>query len=251
MKNYKYIIFIITIIGCNSISNESQIIETIQIRENQQVKLNDFIEEVEFIPLSKNIDIGLISKIVETKNFFILADLEFSFKILICDKKFNLISEINSYGEGLEEYLDIIDINFNEEKQLIEILTSKNFLQYNTNGNYVDSFNIPFFYIQSLIDISGNEYLTYSQNLELRFEIESDFLIKWNMENNEISTVSKHIKNMAVISTRDQNNMFKYNNAIYASHIYLDTIYVFENDEIKKIFLDFSKKNLPFSILLT
>lgn len=54
---------------------------------------------------------------------------------------------------------------------------------------------------------------------------------------------------MAVISTRDQNNMFKYNNAIYASHVYLDTIYVFENDKIKKIFLDFPKENLPFSIL--
>ena len=154
MKPTFLFILILLLTACQKPKDE---VKTIHIIEGKNLKLSEFIEEVSFISLPEEINGYSFDKFLESENYFILGDIQSSLKIYILTKNFELVSIINNYGEGPDQYQTMLNIAFNEESQLVEILTLKNILRYSIAGEFINSAEVPITWINnSAIPILNN-----------------------------------------------------------------------------------------------
>ncbi|UJP66913.1 6-bladed beta-propeller [Mongoliitalea daihaiensis] len=246
MKPTTIFIFILLLTACQKPKDE---VKTIHIIEGKNLKLSEFIEEVSFISLPEEVNGYSFDKFLESENYFILGDIQSSLNTYILSKNFELVSIINNYGEGPGQYLTVLNLAFNEESQLVEILTIKNVLRYSIDGEFINSAEVPITWINNLVHDSGDDYILYPQNQSHAINSATDFLVKWNLEKKTVTPIIQHRVNEGVISFKDVNNLTKHRDTIYASHVFLDTIYTLTKGELGKIFLKFPKENLPLELL--
>lgn len=246
MKPTFLFILILLLTACQKPKDE---VKTIHIIEGKNLKLSEFIEEVSFISLPEKVNGYFFDKFIESENYFILGDIQSSLKIYILTKNFELVSIINNYGEGPDQYQTMLNIAFNEESQLVEILTLKNILRYSIAGEFINSAEVPITWINNLVHDSGDDYIMYPQNQSHAINSHTDFLVKWNPEKKTVTPIIQHKVNEGVISFKDVNNLTKHRDTIYASHVFLDTIYTLTKGELGKILLKFPKENLPLELL--
>jgi hypothetical protein len=248
MKRLYIIIFTFLILSCSteSVRENTSEIEVINIQIDQIPKLSDFVDNIDYYILPKEVSAGFFDKILVTENNFIFADYDMSRKIFVLDKQFNLISTISKYGEGPGEYQRVMAVDFNKELETIEILTNKNIIRYSTDGKYIESVKIPFPF-GSFIHVSEDKYLIYNK-YQPASPTEINYLFAlWNSKTNKFIPIVNHERNELAGSFMERSNMYRFNNEIFVSHIFLDTLYkVGVNNEITKYFLNFDNKNLPY-----
>ncbi len=243
-----YFILLFILLSCSSnISNNK--INEIVVPVDQIPKISEFIDEISFISLPLEMNSGFFHKVISTGKYFIFADTEMTMKVFVLDKSFKIVSVISNYGEGPGEYLWIEGVNFNENKETIEILTNKNLIRYSIQGVFLESFEIPF-PINNLVSISENDYIIQSNDPSDGFLSNSNFLLSWNVLSNKTEPIISHVKSEIALSTMDRNNMFRYNGVVYATHVYLDTVYKINlKKELSKVLINLSGQNIPIDLL--
>ncbi|EOZ91521.1 hypothetical protein A33Q_4589 [Indibacter alkaliphilus LW1] len=196
--------------------------------------------------MPKEIAAGFFDKVLVTEDHYIFADYDMSQKIFVLDKEFKLVSTISKYGEGPGEYQLMMAVDYNEEMEAIEILTQKNILRYSTDGKYIESVKVPFTF-GSFIHYSGDDYLIYNKNpQESTNENKSSFAL-WNSKSNKFSSIVTHETNELAGSFMERSNFYKFNNEIFATQIFLDTLYkIGKSNQVTRYYLNFDNKNLPY-----
>ncbi|REG78474.1 6-bladed beta-propeller [Algoriphagus antarcticus] len=246
---YIYIITLFSItLSCTepTTKTEAEDVELINFRVNRDLKLSEFIDSIEYNILPKEIKYGYFDKILLTENNFIIADFEMSMNIYILDKQFNLISIINKYGEGPGEYQWIENINYNIERETIEVLTNKDILRYSISGAFIESIKLPFSF-GNFSSISRDKYIIYNNNLTTDYPESTYMFAIWDSKTNNLEPLVKHIKNDLVSSHLDRSNIFRYEDEVFASHIFLDTLYkINTNKKISKFHININNQNLPY-----
>lgn len=141
-----YIIFIITLLS--SCNNKSNNILSIDLEKNNNINYSDFVKSLDYIELNTN-DTCLISEI---ERIYLDDD-----TICILDRKRGgvftftvegkLISQINYYGEGPKEFIDINSFSIDPTLNQICIfdISSKEIKKYSYKGEFIKSYKTDFF----------------------------------------------------------------------------------------------------------
>ncbi|MBD8487458.1 6-bladed beta-propeller [Echinicola sp. CAU 1574] len=252
IKIFTISITLLSIVSCNE-GNNKNINQIISVKLEQTPLLSSFVDRVEYIKLPNEIRYGFIDRVLVTKDYFILADYEIAMKVYVLNKDFEMVSIIDRYGEGPGEYLWLEGVNYNEQRETIEVLTNKDLIRYSTDGEFVASIRLPLIF-GNLVSISENEYLVYSRDVR-KGMVNSDFsnsvfILKWNSENGQIKPVISDHKKNVIGSTKDRHNMFRYKTDVYATHVYMDTVFkIDEHEGIHKIYVDLEGQNLPMELI--
>jgi hypothetical protein len=109
----------------------------------QDLDLSTIASEIEYIPLetAENCLLGNENNIALTDSFIFVSDPQ---KLLKFDRSGKFISQIGANGRGPGEYLYVYDIETDNEKGLVYLLSYPNLLIYRTNGRFIRSFRIKF-----------------------------------------------------------------------------------------------------------
>lgn len=247
MKSNHIIILLVLLLSCAE-KNRSAEVETIYVPDRQSAKLSDFVSEIEYYTLPKDIYSGFFDNVIGTENHFIFADYDMEKKVYILDKNFELVAVIDNYGEGPGEYQWIVSVVFNRERKTVEILSRKHLIRFSLKGEYLESIKLPFVF-GNLAPLSKDRYIAYNQYLSAGYD-ENSYLVTWDSDNNEVTPMLYHEKNITASSYIDKRNMFYFDGYVYATHIFMDTIYkIDQNKEISKLFIDLPKESLPLEYL--
>ncbi|WP_262511675.1 6-bladed beta-propeller [Algoriphagus antarcticus] len=171
----------------------------------------------------------------------------------VLDKSFRLVATIHNYGEGPGEYQWIEAVNFNPDRQTIEVLTNKDLIRFTLEGKSIETVKLPFIF-GNLQSISADDYLVYSPDIKkgmLEDDFSNDlFLIKWNSLTGNIEPVIYDFKEDVIGSTVDRNNMYRFEGDVYATYVYLDTVFkVSAKGNITKMYINLSDQNLPLELI--
>ena len=149
MKN-KYIITAITLfaimIGCGESKQSSNDLIVVDVTKNYPKKeliLQDFMD-VEYIPLETNDEFICQGLMLDINDDIILVrNRPQDGNIFIFDRKGKALLKINRKGQGSEEYVAILDVILDEDRDEIFVNdnNSKKILVYDRNGNFIRSFN--------------------------------------------------------------------------------------------------------------
>ena len=227
--------------------------DEIYVPIEQIPNLSDFVETIEYLALPSEISSGFFNKVLATNDHFIFADFDRLMKIYVLDKSFKLVTTISNYGEGPGEYQWIEAVNYNPDRQTIEVLTNKDLIRFSLEGKAIETVSLPLIF-GNLLSISADEYLVYSKDVKkgmLEDDFTNDlFLIKWNSVTGEIDPVVIDYKEDVIGSMADDNNMFRFNGDVYASYAFSDTVYkVSANGKISRTHINLSDQNLPLDML--
>lgn len=248
MKVIYIIILFFLVSACSQESNHQfePEVETINVPKSQTPKLSDFVNKIDYHVLPREIAAGFFDKVFVTEDHYIFADYDMSQKIFVLDKEFKLVSTISKYGEGPGEYQWMMAVDYNEEMEAIEILTQKNILRYSTDGKYIESVKMPFTF-GSFIHYSGDDYLIYNKYPQESTNENKSSFAWWNSKSNKFSSIASQETNELAGLFMDRSNFYRFNNEVFATHIFLDTIYkIGGNKQITRFYLNFDNKNLPY-----
>ncbi len=226
--------------------NKTHTTKIIHVKLNQKPKLSEFVKEIKYHQLPKEVKAGYFDKVIVTKDFYLFADYEIGMNIHILDKKFNFVSKIDNYGEGPGQYQRIKGVSYNEDLDLIEILTNKDIIQFSINGEHINSIKIPFSF-GNLLAMPKEDYLIYNNNSSSPSSVTDHLFTLWNYKTHKFTPIIKQRKNELVNSFIDRNTLYQNKNEIFATHIFLDTIYKMDNNKITKYLLNLDNLNLPYN----
>lgn len=190
MKRIILTIIAINTISCTSNTEEFKTEEKIEIRLNQKPRLSDFIEAINYHALPKEVTAGYFDKVLVTKDNYIFADYEMGMNIHVFDKQFNLISKIDNAGEGPGEYQRIKGISYNEELDLIEVLTNKDIIQFSSTGNHLNTRKTPFSF-GNILTSSNHNYIIYNNNSSSPLNLQDNPFTIWDFETKKFTPIVK------------------------------------------------------------
>lgn len=164
------VIFIITTcfyISCNRSTNDTYVenIEHISVLYNNQfVPVEEIIKEVKYVKLETNNSalIGLISKIVFTKDHIIIGDNLIANAIYMFDMNGRFIKKIGNIGSGPGEYTSFIHMTLTPDGKSIAVVDDKKsrIIYYDLNGDFLGDEYLP--YRSEIIEYLDNDYLVFS-----------------------------------------------------------------------------------------
>lgn len=142
VMNLRYILIVFILISCSS-KNETDVLS---IDPNnfvwKEIKLSDFAEDIEYIPLSneKPISSLFVESIDLINNSFIVAARPA--QIGVYNRQGQLMYNIGREGRGPGEYHLCFRYATNDEKKLVYVLDTYNVITYNYNGEFLYNIDI-------------------------------------------------------------------------------------------------------------
>ena len=143
-----FLLFVIYSCADNASDNES--VDTFPANTSQEniLKMSDFIESVQYIPLETNDSclIGEISDIFPLQDEMVFVDRKYALSIYFYDYNGLFKRKISKRGVGPEEYIKISSVAISEKESHIYLYDAylNKVLVYNFQGQYVDGHKIPF-----------------------------------------------------------------------------------------------------------
>lgn len=237
----------------NKTKSASRIINS-EFKKNDCLKLSDFVESIELIPLETNLSclIGTVGKIVKYKDlYFIGAASNIIDKILIFDKHGKFVYKLDKRGLGSGEYTEIRDFDVVDEHK-IAIVSHSN------PGIYVYDISKDTCMLHKNIDIYPNNILVkdsffYIMNNGTKYHKETnDLIFEYDKKGCFVKSLFRiNDRNLKIISnvaplvslTLNENNM-------YFNYPFCNTIYRVDDRNIYSEYkLDFGKRGIPENIL--
>ncbi len=224
----------------------------------EEIKLSDIGDNIEYIPLSNKIRIGQLAVFKMTSNAIYIVSAgtgaDNSSVLIKYDEQGKNPLQIGQVGRGPREYVSARIFTVDEKKGKIYIKgRNRTILVFESNGEYFRQFKYPdelenIMYMETI----GNDYLFFGQN-SLGAGMEYNWIIADSMGN-----VVSYKKNSVVpfeTSIGAWGGIFKYNEQINYFVEYNDTIFRIDPDFSNAVFGTFiqgehrrPKKDPPFSL---
>jgi hypothetical protein len=244
-------------LGCNSKSNQQPDdplrISEINVFENEieSVKSSQIMSDVDYITLvsDSNSIIGKIDKLVVTKDYIFVMDIEQSKKIFQFDSSGNFIRTIGNSGRGPGEYQRLVDFSFcSVSHQIIVLDVSRKLIVYNQHGELINEMKIdqgdP---LSSRVLIFNDDIYLYTgrgENYSSRYS-----LIKLNSEGKEAFGFLE-FENAPNYSVQFNSPLYIKDESLMLFDLF-DGI-LFEKDQEQKVIpkyvFDLNKKKFPTAI---
>lgn len=254
----KIIIFILSIliISCKQETKSENSLQIIncEFTNNDCIKLSDFAESIEIIPLETDLSclIGTVGKIIKYNDmYYIGAASNIIDRILVFNKNGKFIYKLDKRGLGAGEYTEIRDFDIIDDHKIVII-------SHSNPSIYVYDISKDSCILQKSIDIYPNNILAqddgfYIMNNGTIFHKKTnDLIFKYDKQGNFMKScfsinksnlnIIANIAPLVSLSSNDKN--------IYFNYPLCNTIYKIDDTLISsKYKLDFGKKEIPENIL--
>lgn len=256
--NTKIILLLIFILNFSckqeKVSDISHFVINTSFTEKDRIKLSDFVESIDIIPLETNQDclVESVGKLVKYNDFYYIASTTNVInKILIFDKNGKFIYKLDKKGSGPNEYIDIRDFDVIDNDKIVIISRSN-------PGIYIYDIHKDSCILHKNIDIYPNNILAkenyfYIMNDGTKFRRETnDLIFKYDKQANYINSFFKvEQETLNIISNiAPLVSLSLYNKDIYFNYPFCNTVYKIEDTDISTEYeLDFGGKFLPINKL--
>ena len=160
------ILFVLLFSSCKEKKEKNDSLLSVDIEANLKnmdvINLSQFNAEIHYVPLKteKNLEISRIWHIDVTPDLLLVSNNNLC---LLYDYSGTLITKIGENGKVTNEYNGIFNIGFGFNKN-IYIQSSSNFLEFKTDGSFINSFDLnkeknPNFYMESWTSINDSLFL--------------------------------------------------------------------------------------------
>jgi hypothetical protein len=251
MRNFIYILACIALCSCKSTSHEESAVKTISVdfsKMKDSGKEKDLFSSYKIVPLETNDSclIGEITKVVLWQDRIFILDFYKTVSVFIFDSSGKWINTISRRGQGPDEYVNLTDIFFDEEAQLLCLVCRSNqkLMLFDKNGQLKKQEKLPniwFFFMETTLKgyvACANNTSTpplYNSNI---YTLSSDFEIK-----SEHFEIPKEWESKALGSTT---TFAKFKSNIYYFPQLNNMIYKISNDSVYEFYkYDFGKYNFP------
>ncbi|GAO30508.1 6-bladed beta-propeller [Geofilum rubicundum] len=245
-----YLIIVIFIFGsCIRTSQESKPlsheITTIDVKESDIIdngKLSDVvsIDSLVFLEYTDESIIGEIDKVLVSEDRIFVVDRESAKSIFCFDRKGNFINSYNAIGRGPQEYIEIEDVSFYQDKiyvfgepnQFFVLDKNLNFVK-SIDINWTDDIPLDHGYIYFSM-VNSETILFYHPSARYHYHL-------YNLKKEAF--ISSHINRLGTMDISWPRHLTK--NAlgtIFLSRSYIDTIYTVTENQIKpEYYVNFEK----------
>jgi len=204
-------------------------------KDQRSIKLTDIIDEVEFIRLEETAE-SLISDVGDVHlvgDKFVFVGDRFKGDIFVFSSNGRLIKRINRKGSSPEEYLSLKSMWMDGD--IIVVSTSQNDIKrYRLNGDFVSSRKLDLA-AGHVISNAGNYFLDMNFNIadnQSRYKV-----LKLNGDMQVVGKYlpfSKELGASAGMMTA-YSSLFKYRESIAFHRPLSDTVYLYQNNEIRRL----------------
>ena len=201
-------------ISCAQNFSVENVIEIDTQEETESIEESGLLAGMELIQLETNdsVLITSIDKVIVSSDRLFVADLKESYTIFIFDLDGNYINKINKLGRGVDEYVALFDIFYNNVDNTINLLSraSSKILTYTKNGEFVSVRTLPAEFIE-IQYLNGSYFATtgfYQQE-----KLENNNMIVFDSTLNMIH--GRFIINEHRSSNSSYHNLYIYNNNVY------------------------------------
>lgn len=159
MKNILYIIIASICISCTSAIESN--IEAVSIDLRNNSNLTEFISKEETVQLETNNDclISDVNKLCVDSEYFYIVD-KINRKIFIFDNNGKFISQIDSYGNGPNKYIDLTDVSVNNKTIYVLSRPNKSIYVYSNDGTFKKKVNLNDWYQR--LNVTNDYIMLYS-----------------------------------------------------------------------------------------
>lgn len=218
------------------------------------IKLSDFVESIELIPLETNQEylVETVGKIIKHKDYYYIGSTSNVInKILVFDKNGDFIYKLDKKGIGPNEYIDIRDFDVIDKNNIVIVSRSN-------PGIYVYNIDKDTCILHQSIDIYPNSILAkdnyfYVMNNGTPFNRKTnDLIFKYDKQANLVNSFfNVNSSTISIISNiAPLVSLSSYKNDLYFNHPFCNTIYNIKDTEItSKYRLDFGNRDLPREFL--
>jgi hypothetical protein len=257
----------ISLVSCSDKKEFGQypVIDVINnIEKYQRVYCSDLFSSIELIPLETNDDclVGSVGLLINDEFILTIGSSVLNNPhIYAFNRTGKFMNEIASRGQGPGEYLSAAGVFFNTEKSTVYIADTRKCQEYDLEGNYIRSFQLPVFStgvfdITSRIGyIGGNLFIgsdRYNGNNKFKYCI-------FNQDGDTIKTFPNYIffnrTGMSMSLFDFALNPISVDNRIYLKDYVNDTIYALTNLNLQPAYVfdfgkySFSKEQLENTIM--
>ena len=209
----------------------------INLDDNSQLLLSDFVDTVEIIPLefTDNCILKEIRKIVIYNDNIFLIEIDHPEAMYRFDIKGNFLNRIGARGQGPQELLEFRDFSLNEENQIVYLLDNAKqmIFCYDFDGRFIEKININQY--ASRLEYQNGFFYLFSDNPSVGDNLFS--LIVRNIKG-EIEKVYFPSKKYSISFSRQI--FTKANDNLFFRQPMNDTIYTFDGKTLNyTYFFDF------------
>lgn len=256
--NSKIILFLIFLLSFSCKSEKKQdtscVIINSEFTEKDYIKLSEFVESIEIIPLETSQDylINIVGKIVKHKDLFYVGSANSLIdKVFVFDKNGKFVYKLDKRGVGPNEYIEIRDFDVIDNSKIVVISRSN-------PGIYVYDIQKDTCILHNNIDIYPNNIIAKDNHFYIMNDgttyhrITNDIVFIYDEQGEYIeSFFNIDQTTMNIISNvLPLKSLSSFNNDIYINYPFCNIIYKINDKQItNKYELNFGRKNLPLDKL--
>lgn len=256
--NSKIILVLIFLLSFSCKSEKKQdtscVIINSEFTEQDHIKLSEFVESIEIIPLETSQDylINIVGKIIKHKDLFYVGSANSLIdKVFVFDKNGKFVYKLDKRGVGPNEYIEIRDFDVIDNSKIVVISRSN-------PGIYVYDIQKDTCILHNNIDIYPNNIIAKDNHFYIMNDgttyhrITNDIVFKYDEQGEYIeSFFNIDQTTMNIISNvLPLKSLSSFNNDIYINYPFCNIIYKINDKQItNKYELNFGRKNLPLDKL--
>ncbi len=197
------------------------------------ILLSSIGKELKYIPLETTPKSLLkkINQIFFSETYIFISDFN---KLLQFDRTGKFIRQVGSNGRGPGEYISVSGFCIDEKKEVVYIIAwgIHSILEFDFNGNFIRSFNQPFFSSQFLVKDTNRFAFRLNYNEKT---IDSDFKL-YITDTNAIPIVKikdylKHTSEVVFVISITP--MYVFDDNIHFMQFCVDTLFTLKNEKLK------------------
>lgn len=256
--NSKIILILIFLLSFSCKSEKKQdtscVIINSEFTEQDHIKLSEFVESIEIIPLETSQDylINIVGKIIKHKDLFYVGSANSLIdKVFVFDKNGKFVYKLDKRGVGPNEYIEIRDFDVIDNSKIVVISRSN-------PGIYVYDIQKDTCILHNNIDIYPNNIIAKDNHFYIMNDgttyhrITNDIVFKYDEQGEYIeSFFNIDQTTMNIISNvLPLKSLSSFKNDIYINYPFCNIIYKINDKQItNKYELNFGRKNLPLDKL--
>lgn len=249
-------LWVTVLFGCNDKMDKIDS-GKVDLNTCNEVDLSEIAENVKCIPLEIT-DSCIIDKVIKVKTMegqIYISDNDHIFQF---DADGSFIKQIGRKGRGPGEHRLIYDFCLNQLNGTVNLLTSKEIVQYDKNNNFIKSAPIKGFAhsietIDSLIYITSEQYSAKSesgyQNISWLYTYDNNFKLidSFNIANLSMEKGFVIHQPLAFNFSSSLNDIFFYCPILFIEPLIRDTLYQFKDNMLEPYFkFDFGVEEAEF-----
>ncbi|MDH6342882.1 hypothetical protein M2480_001463 [Parabacteroides sp. PFB2-12] len=257
MHKFITVIFILSVLSsCTKKETGSIRVERIPIaiKKGENLRLSKFVDSIQIIPLETTSDclIGEVNRVVYKNNHYYLRATRGmqSGRLLVFDSNGTFVLKIHNEGGGPGGWINMKDFVLNQNSE-IKIMSLGKVITYDTEGHFLRENKIDIPLTKEILPYIKDKYLVYRRGAPSRdYNLLSIMNEKDQFEENFFQIEKDDVCKSE--TTFNFNSLFSFNDSIYFSYPYCDTIYQISNSLKEKpiYYIDYGSKRIPGKIFV-